>query len=147
MGWVSITEADLRDAMATDLRPVYDQWVVDHPEKADRLAEILADTVAAFRQAIANNPENTLDPDQTKVPQACVIDVETIIFYTLAMEMGVSLKPEANQSVTQARIQLRQIGYGHFATAGTDKTESPSPLYSTPSERAGQQDSAERTLP
>ena len=40
MSWVSVNEAYVLAAMPSELGPVYATWLVDHPEKAERLWEL-----------------------------------------------------------------------------------------------------------
>ncbi len=135
MNWVVLDAAQVLKDFPTDLKPYYDKWVAEHPDKAGRLAEITQRTVAEFRDAIASNPANQLDPDTTKVPESCLRSAETIVLFNLMMEMGQSIKEEAQESMTRAEIFLRQIGYKHFLTTA-DATGGPTPLYVVLAEHA-----------
>ena len=131
MQWV-VFNADLLMAdFPTDLRPIYESWVLQHPDKADRLAMVIENTRSEFRDSILNNPENTLNEDEITIPESCVRSAETIVFYYLMMEMGISIKAEAQQSMTRAEMFLRQISYKHFRTTGASADES-SPHYMVP---------------
>ena len=46
MAWTVLDEAKVLADCPTDLRPDYDQWLVDYPDKAGRLAEITGGIVA-----------------------------------------------------------------------------------------------------
>ncbi|MBP7830979.1 MAG: hypothetical protein KA248_13790 [Kiritimatiellae bacterium] len=130
MNWIALNEAQVLADFPTDLKPLYDQWIVDYPDKAGRLAEITARTVSEVRDYIISNPANTLDADTTKIPESCLRHAETMIFYGLMMEMGLSIQEEAQESMTRADIFLRQIGYQHFSTTAEDAA-APSPRYNT----------------
>ena len=136
MEWVALTESLVLADFPTDLYRLYTTWVTDNPGKISRLSEITRNTIAEFRDAITNNPANVLDDDRTKIPQSCVRAAETIICFSMAMEMGVSLQTEAIQSMTRADLFLRQIQYKHFNTqsAATTSTK-PVPIYTAPEAR------------
>jgi hypothetical protein len=129
MDWITLDETKLLADFPTDLRPKYDEWLAANPDKSGRLSEIAANTVAEIRESIRSNPENTLDPDPAKVPQAAFRHAETIAYFQLAMEMGVDIDSEAMQAMTRADMFLRMIAYNHFSTKGGDGTGEPSPHY------------------
>jgi hypothetical protein len=136
MIWVALTEALVLTDLPTELGALYTTWLAANPTKATRLAQITANTVAEFRDAITTNPANTLDDDTTKIPQSCIRSAETIIYFSLMMEMGLSLKSEAIQSMTRADMFLRQIQYKNFSTqTGTTTATKPAPIYTTPEDR------------
>ena len=128
MNWIALTESQVLADFPTDLQPLYDQWIVDYPAKAGRLAEIVGRVVSEFRDSIASNPVNVFDEDETKIPESCLRHAETMVFYGLMMEMGLSIQEEAQESMTRADIFLRQIGYGNFTTRG-ENAAAPSPHY------------------
>jgi hypothetical protein len=130
MNWIALDEAKAIADFPTDLKPVYDAWLAANPGKAPRLAQIVSDAVAEFRDAILSNPANQFDADATKIPESCVRPAEVIIFNTLANEMGHTQSSADVQAMTRAELFLRQIGYGHFSAKGGDSPE-PSPSYTT----------------
>jgi len=130
--WVTLDESSVTAHLPTDLAEAYQSWLAANPDKAGRLSELTANTVAEFRDNIRTNPVNTLDPDPEKLPQSCVRHAESIIFFQLAMEMGVDLDTEGNQSMTRADIFLRQISFKRFTTTGGDDSDLPSPHYAVP---------------
>jgi hypothetical protein len=136
MQWVSLTTDLLMADFPTDLRPLYENWASQFPEKVGRLAQITARVVAEFRDAIVVNPENSLDPDELTIPESCIRSAETMVFYNLMMEMGLSIKQEAQESMTRAEIFLRQISYKHFRTAGTS-ADQRAPHYMVPDSDKG----------
>ena len=131
MQWVAFDTALLMADFPSDLRPLYDSWIAQYPDKANRLAQIAERVVAEFRDAIVSNPENTLVPDETMIPESCIRSAETMTFFNLMMEMGLSIKQEAQESMTRAEISLRQISYKHFRTAGISADER-APHYMVP---------------
>ncbi|MBP7831278.1 MAG: hypothetical protein KA248_15325 [Kiritimatiellae bacterium] len=142
MEWVALNEALILTDFPTELRPLYDAWLVEHPDKAGRLAAIIANTAAEIRALVASNPVNQLDEDESKIPLSLLRQAETMIFFTLCMEMGVSVAPEANQSMIRAEITLRTLVYGRYLVTSGIIEGGPSPRYNPEPERP-----AERTLP
>ncbi len=131
MNWLALTTTKVLADLPTDLTPVYNDWLTANPGKAGRLAEIVSETVAEFRDAMATNPANILDADTTKLPESCIRSAENFIIYTLMMEMGVDLSTEAHQSMTRAEMFLRMISYKHFNVTADDADVAvqPSPAY------------------
>jgi hypothetical protein len=115
----------------------YQSWLAANPDKSGRLGEIVANTLAEVRDNIRSNPANTLDADEAKIPQSCVRHAENIIFFQLAMEMGLDIDTEGNQSMTRADIFLRQISFKRFTTSGGEAATSPSPSYAVPEPSTG----------
>jgi hypothetical protein len=140
MNWIALDEAKALADFPTDLLTAYSVWIAANPGKVARLAQITADAVAEFRDAILANPANQLDADETKIPESCVRAAEIIICNTLTNEMGHAQSSADVQAMTQATLFLRQIGYGHFTAKGADAPE-PSPSYTTEIEHP------ERSLP
>ena len=141
MAWVTLDEARVLADFPTDLRPLYDAWLLANTEKAGRLAELTAGVVAEFRDAIAANPANRLDPDTGKVPESCLRSAEALITGALQNEMGQRLSVDDAQAMTRAEILLRQVGYAHFAIGGGAQADEPSPHVSS------QFQQSERALP
>ena len=137
MEWITLDTAIVTAHLPSDLAVEYQTWLVANPGKSGRLAEIVANTVAEVRDNIRSNPANTLDADESKVPQSCVRHAENIIFFQLAMEMGLDIDTEGNQSMTRADIFLRQISFKRFTTSGGEAATAPSPSYSVPESSTG----------
>ncbi|HOW98890.1 MAG TPA: hypothetical protein PK634_14000 [Kiritimatiellia bacterium] len=126
----------------SELQPLYETWLSENPDKAGQLASIISNTAAEIRALIASNPTNTLDEDETKIPLSLLRQAETLIYFTLSMEMGVSIAPEANQAMIRAEITLRTLVYGRYLVSGGSSASQPSPLYNPEPERP-----TNRTLP
>jgi len=135
MEWVEITTANVLAHMATDVLTRYNAWLVDNPTRTGRLAEITANTIREFRDAIKSNPANAYHATETYLPQSAVRHCEDIIFFTLCMEMGIDVDTAGQSSRVSADIFLRQITYGKWNTS-TDSV-SPSPSYEVPTASAG----------
>lgn len=141
MAWITLDESRVLADFPTDLLPTYQTWVADHPDKAGRLAQIISQIVAEFRDAISTNPASTLDPIKSKIPESCVRSAEVLIWGTLQIEMGVKMSSDDSQAMTRAEILLRQVGYGKFNT-GTNASTNPA------SPRTGsRREQPERALP
>jgi len=132
LDWIILDAVTVTAHLPADLADQYATWLAANPDKSGRLAEIVANTVAEVRDNIRSNPANTLDADESKVPQSCVRHAENIIFFQLAMEMGLDIDTEGNQSMTRADIFLRQISFKRFTTSGGEAAASPSPSYAVP---------------
>jgi hypothetical protein len=131
MNWVTLDTAAVQAAMPSDLATEYANWLTQYPEKSGRLADITATTVSEFRDSIRSNPANALDPDPNKIPESAIRHAQSIVFFQLAMEMGLDIDTEGTQSMTRADMFLRQIAYKHFATTAEGGT-SASPRYEVP---------------
>jgi hypothetical protein len=130
--WIILDAVTVAAHLPADLAAAYTTWLAANPDKSGRLGEIVANTLAEVRDNIRSNPANTLDADATKIPQSCVRHAENIIFFQLAMEMGLDIDTEGNQSMTRADIFLRQISFKRFTTSGGEAAASPSPSYAVP---------------
>jgi len=144
MNWITANEALILADFPTDLQPAYDQWMVDHPDKAGRLAEIVTATRAEFRDALAVNPANVLDPDEEKIPQSCTRALQALVVFQIETEMGHSVSEERQQAMTRADLFLRQIAYQHFSARPTGAQREPTPAYTPPPWKEADQ---ERSLP
>lgn len=124
--------------MPTDVKAVYDQWLIDNPAKSNRLEEITANTIREFRDAIESHPENTYPEDETYLPQSAIRHCENIIIFSLAMEMGIDLDSAGKTAYTRADIFLRQIPYGRWNTIDEEETRGArSPSYTVPERSTG----------
>ena len=141
--WVSVTPKSIATEMPND---VWSQWqtlLTTKPSDELWLYEMLSSTVQEFRDAIATNPLNSLDPDTTKIPASCLRPL--VILFTNAMlnELGADVTPERRQSAIRAEMFLRQISYNRFSVQSPDApASSNSPSYTVPPTP-----SPERSLP
>jgi hypothetical protein len=132
MIWVEITYANVLLHMPTDIRARYEEWLVAYPEKAGRLQTITENTIREFRDAIKSSPENIVDPRETWLPQSAVRHAESIIIFSLAMEMGISIDSSGNSARYAADIFLRQIPFGRWNTTLEGDEYLPSPRFVIP---------------
>ena len=129
--WTELTLAVVVNALPTDLGALYLSWVDANEEKADRLAEIVVETVGIFRQAVAANLANAVDSDETKIPTTGFRHALNWVIFHLGMEMGVQFAPEVYTLITRADIWLRMVQSGSIlidvdgAGGGTPSYEPP----------------------
>ena len=106
-----------------------------NPEKSDRLAELTAETVAIYRDAVAANPANELDEDDTKIPMVAYQHVLNTILFNLGMEMGLEFASEVYSLIARADIWLRGVQAGSIPVGNVAGDASPSYTAPDPEER------------
>lgn len=131
MIWVEVTTEDVLANMPTDVHARYAQWLEDYPEKSHRLADLTANTLREFRDALTSSSASQVDPRETYLPQSAIRHCENIIIFTLAMEMGLELSSAASSARTSADVFLRQIPMGRWK-ATTEDTKPPTPRWVVP---------------
>ena len=137
MEWVQITTAGILSHLPTDVSSRYTTWLASNPDRAGRLAEITANTIREFRDAIKSVPANSWHVDETYLPQSAVRHCENIIIFTLCMEMGIPIDTAGISAFTSANIYLRQIPYGRMKMIDQDEIGLGSPSYAVPEASAG----------
>ncbi|MCX7010437.1 MAG: hypothetical protein NTY53_24880, partial [Kiritimatiellaeota bacterium] len=70
--WVSVTPKSIASEIPPDVWTPWQTLLTTQPSKELWLYDMLTSTVQEFRDAIATNPQNTLDPDTTKIPASCL---------------------------------------------------------------------------
>ena len=138
-GWAELKIETVLNALPTDMGNLYRSWVDANPEKANRLAEIVAETVTMFREAIAVYPWYVLDPDTTKVPASGLRHALNMVTFNLGMEMGVQFAPEVYNLITQANVWLRMVQTGKIRAVDTTSAGNGTPLYSQKAESRTQE--------
>ena len=139
MDWVKLDGAKLLADLPTGMVAPYDAWVLANPAKAGRLAELGAQIVAQFRDAIATNPVNAIDPDPDTLPAGCIRSAEDLIYVSLRREIPLPVVVADGQAATRAEMFLRQIAYGRYLPDQAEQPD-PTPRYREPI-------ASERTLP
>jgi len=133
MAWTAVNEAYVLGAMPSDLGAEYSGWLTRNPGKASRLSEIAASVVADFRAGLSANPSLAMEPGEDTVPERCLQHVSTIVFYHLAMEMGISINMSAQTAFIRAEAYLRSL-YTSEAVIDRD-TVGQTPSYNPVTER------------
>ena len=127
--WTEFTPAVVLNALPTDLHTLYLSWLDANPSKTNRLAELIAETLATYRQAAACNVDVVLDEDETTVPTTGFRHALNTVTFNLGMEMGVEFAPEVATLITRADIWLRMVQNGSISpvdfTAGTPSYRVP----------------------
>ena len=129
-GWSEFTVAVVQNAFPSDLWRLYLTWVDANPSKAARLAEIVAEVLRTFRDAVASNPANVVDTDPNTLPSTGFRHALNSVVFHLGMEMGVQFAPEVYTLTTRADIWLRMVSGGEIPVgiaAGGDGTPSYRP--------------------
>ena len=65
--WTPFTLAVVTNALPSDMGQLYANWITAHPEKANRLAEIVEEVRRTFRDAVSTNPRTLMDPETDTV--------------------------------------------------------------------------------
>lgn len=104
--------ASVLNALPTDLATLYAKWIDANPAKANRLSELVDEQVAAFRAAVATQPDCVLDVAENTVPTTGYRHALTLVIFSLGMEMGVQFAAEVYTLVARADIWLRMVQTG-----------------------------------
>ena len=118
-GWKELKVETVLNALPTDMGNLYRSWVDANPSKVNRLAEIVAETVNMFREAVAVYPWYVMEPDITMVPVSGFRHALDMVIFNLGMEMGVQFAPEVYSLVTQANVWLRMVQTGKIRAVET----------------------------
>ena len=94
------------------MEALYLVWVEGNPSKASRLAEIVAETVVSFREAVNTQQGVVMDENPTMIPATGYRHAFNLAVFNLGMEMGVQFAPEVYSLFVQANIWLRMVQTG-----------------------------------
>ena len=90
------------------------------------LSELTAQVTTYFRDAIALNPANALDPDESTVPTVALPHAQNMLSFRLAMTMGTPVTPEALALLERAEIWLGWVQRGLISFKPTPSPSTPS---------------------
>ncbi len=124
--WIPIT--------VDDLPQVFDERELDvlsRPDNESVVTDILADAVAVVREAIANNPSNTLDADTTTIPRTLRGTALDLIAIRLLKRFALVVTDERIKAADQAQARLDAIARAEFRVINPDGTM-PVPDYMRP---------------
>ena len=142
--WISVTPKSIATEIPSDVWTQWQTMLTTKPSKEIWLYEMLSGTVQEFRDAIATNPQNTLDPDTTKIPSSCLRPLVVLFTNAMLNDMGATVNPERRQAAIRAEMFLRQISYSRFSVMAEGVRKSTTPAYTPPTwKETGQ----ERSLP
>lgn len=133
--WTPFTLSVVLNALPSDLEQLRANWVTAHPEKANRLAEIVVEIRNAFRDAVRTNPLNIVDSVPDTVPTIGFRHALNMAIYNLGMEMGAQMATDADNVVTRAEIWLRMVENGGIPVPCDEDLRGGTPCYWTPRER------------
>lgn len=124
--WTPITVDDL--AQVFDARELD---VLSRPDNESVVTDILADAVAVVREAIANNPSNTLDADTTTIPRTLRGTALDLIAIRLLKRFALVVTDERIKAADQAQARLDAIARAEYRVISPDGTM-PVPDYMRP---------------
>jgi hypothetical protein len=133
--WTALTLEGVTAALPTDLATLHAAWSDANPAKAGRLEAIVAENLAAFRQACAVNPAIVMDDAADAIPTTGYQHALNRIFFTLAMEMGVPLETVAYTLLVRADLWLSNVQRGVINPIGAG--DGGSPRYEAPESEWG----------
>ncbi len=134
MAWVTVDAAYVISAMPAELLGPYNAWIAGTPEKAERLAAIARGVVSDFRTGLKSNPTVVMALGADELPERAVRHALNIVFYNLALEMGLTVNYSALQAFVNAEIYARQL-YGQEAMIDPERlSDAPSYRGSVPRE-------------
>jgi hypothetical protein len=133
--WTELSVAAVTEALPTDMGALYRSWVDANPGKAGRLGQLVAETVATFREAVAANPACVLNDEPDTVPTAGFRHALNSVIFNLGMEMGVQFAPEVYTLTTRADIWLRMVASGTINPV--DAGGGGTPSYAPPEDERG----------
>ena len=129
--WVPLTEADVADAMPTDMEAAHEAWVTANPDKEGRLGELTLEVVQTCRAAVSSGSPAAVDPDVTTIPASGYRHMISMVIFNLGMEMSFEFMQSFYSLVTRADIWLRSVQVGSISIPSNDGTL-PSPSYEPP---------------
>jgi len=128
-GWTELTVAKVEAGLPTDMGNLYRSWVEANPSKASRLAEIVAETLVLFREAVNTQRGVVMDEDPTMIPETGYRHAFNLVVFNLGMEMGVQFAPEVYSLFVQANIWLRMVQTGKMRPVEWETTVVGTPRY------------------
>ncbi|MBU4459271.1 MAG: hypothetical protein KJ579_01785 [Verrucomicrobia bacterium] len=137
MNWTVLDVAYVLNAVPLSHRVQIQASLDTTPGFAAKVAEILAATRREFRTALANTPDNELDPDETKLPETCMRHAVYIVEYEINRILG-NWEPDLS-ALIRAEVYLRAL-YETKAKLEPE-TADPVPTYGPP------EAAEERSLP
>ena len=124
-GWTPLTVEAVLNAMPTDMGNLYRSWVEANPSKVNRLAELVAETLGVFREAVGTQRRVAMDEDPVTIPTTGFRHALNLVVFNLGMEMGVQFSPEVYGLNVQANIWLRMVQEGSLKPVETTSAGSP----------------------
>ena len=133
--WTPFTVDVVKNALPSDMGQLYANWITAHPEKANRLAEIVDETRRTFRDAVSTNPRTLMDPETDTVPTVAFRHALNVLYFNLGMEMGAQLGPDAHSQYLRADLWLRMVQTGGIPMPVDADLRGGTPSFSEPAGR------------
>lgn len=124
-GWTQFTVETVLNGMPTDMGNLYRSWVDANPSKVNRLAELVAETLGTFREAVNTQSVVIMDENPDTLPVTGFRHALNLVVFNLGMEMGVQFAPEVYGLNVQANIWLRMVQDGSLKPVDMVSTGSP----------------------
>lgn len=132
--WISVTPQTIATEIPNDVWNAWQALLLTKPSEGIWFYEMLAGMVQEFRDSIATNPKNTLDPDTTKIPSSCLHPLVIMLSNAMLSELGTEPSQARRQEAIRAEMFLRQISYNRFAVQSpAAPAASNAPSYTVPS--------------
>jgi len=106
---------------------LYRSWVDANPSKTNRLAELVAETLGIFREAVSTQQWVVMEEDPAMIPVTGFRHALNLVVFNLGMEMGVQFSPEVYGLNVQANIWLRMVQEGSLKPV--ESVTAGSPMY------------------
>ena len=133
--WTPFTLAVVTNALPSDMGQLYANWITAHPDKVNRLGEIVEEVRRTFRDAVAANLKNLMDSESDSVPNVGFRHALNMTIFNLGMEMGVALGPDAYSQVVRADLWLRMVQNGGIPISCAVELRGGTPSFSRPTRR------------
>ena len=124
--WVVYDTGAAAETLPPSLATAYAAWLTAEL-RAERLGLIASGVVADFRKAVAADADATGKLDGDSVPVACLRHVASVVWYTLAQEMGSDTEPYRS-AWQDSEIYLRRL-YQDLESGGTVSGATGTPRY------------------
>ena len=132
--WTPFTVAVVTNALPTALAESYASWLAAHPEKANRLVEIVEEIRRAFRDAVSTNPQNLMDTETDTLPNVGFRHAMDLLIYTLGREVGADVGADAYSQAMRADVWLRMVQDGGIPIPCDPELRGGTPSYKAPGE-------------
>jgi hypothetical protein len=126
---MELTAEKAEAALPTDMGNLYRSWVEGNPSKVNRLAEIVAVTVEAFRQSVKTHGGILMEEAPSMIPTTGYQHAFNLVVFNLGMEMGVQFAPEVYSLNVQANVWLRMVQTGRLRPVPLEPTAEGTPNF------------------
>lgn len=139
----SLTDDDLQSAITSEEDKTFRTKLLAAGQ-TDPYTQIYGQVTLMFREAIRSNPANSLDPDSTTLPEACIFHAVAIIRHRLTSRFSSTVPSEARmQEYKTANDYLKAVAKPNglaveqWGVAESAKQQIPSPAINESPRRDG----------